>query len=33
MLDVMVFILNFDELSSSGNTVAYLLETHFSSVT
>lgn len=33
MLDVMVVILNFDELSSSGNTMAYLLDTHFLSVT
>ena len=33
MLDVMVVILNFDELSSFGNTMAYLLDTHFLSVT
>ena len=33
VLDVMVVILDFDELSSSGNTVAYLLDTHFLSVT
>lgn len=33
MLDVMVVILNFDELSSSGNTMAYLLDMHFLSVT
>ena len=33
VLDVMVVILNFDELSSSGHTVAYLLDTHFLSAT
>lgn len=33
MLDVMVVILNFDELFSSGNTMAYLLDTHFLNVT
>ena len=33
VLDVMVVILDFDELSSSGNTVAYLLDTHFLSAT
>lgn len=33
VLDVMVVTLNFDELSSSGNTAAYLLETRFLSAT
>lgn len=33
VLDIMVVILDFDELSPSGNTVAYLLDTHFLSAT
>ena len=33
MLDLMVVIFDFDELSPSGNTVVYLLDTHFLSLT